>query len=104
MTTDVDDKHCFHCGLPLPEDEAFTVTIRGKDEKMCCHGCEAVAQAIVDGGLETFYDHRTETARKADALIPEELQRFDLYDENRLIARAQRLPPAFLIPLHRLDR
>jgi Cu2+-exporting ATPase len=80
------DQSCFHCGLPLPEDEVFPVTIRGEERKMCCRGCQAVAQAIVDGGLESFYDHRTETSRKADELIPEELQRFDLYDEEAVQA------------------
>ena len=80
------DQSCFHCGLPLPEEEVFPVTIRGEERKMCCRGCQAVAQAIVDGGLESFYDHRTETSRKADELIPEELQRFDLYDEEAVQA------------------
>jgi P-type Cu2+ transporter len=80
------DQSCYHCGLPLPEEGDFPVTIRGVERKMCCRGCQAVAQAIVDGGLESFYDHRTETSRKADELIPEELQRFDLYDEEAVQA------------------
>jgi Cu2+-exporting ATPase len=81
-----DDQHCFHCGLPLPEEGDFPVTIRGEERKMCCRGCQAVSQAIVDGGLESFYDHRTENPRKADELIPEELQRFELYDEDAVQA------------------
>ena len=81
-----DQQSCFHCGLPLPEDEVFPVTIRGQERKMCCRGCQAVARAIVDGGLESFYDHRTESSRKAEELVPEELQRFDLYDEEAVQA------------------
>ena len=81
-----DDQSCYHCGLPLPDEGDFPVTIRGIERRMCCRGCQAVAQAIVDGGLESFYDHRTETSRKADELIPEELQRFDLYDEEAVQA------------------
>jgi Cu2+-exporting ATPase len=51
---------------------------------MCCHGCQAVAQAIVDGGLTTFYQHREAPSRKAEDLVPEELQRLALYDQPAL--------------------
>ncbi|MEK7207071.1 MAG: heavy metal translocating P-type ATPase metal-binding domain-containing protein, partial [Pseudomonadota bacterium] len=46
---------CFHCGLPLPADADFAVTILGVRQPMCCHGCEAVARAIVAGGLTDYY-------------------------------------------------
>ena len=51
---------------------------------MCCHGCQAVAQAIVDGGLESFYDHREGPSRQPEDLIPEQLEKFDLYDQEKL--------------------
>jgi len=51
---------------------------------MCCAGCQAVARAIVDGGLESFYEHRTSLSRKAEDLVPEQLRRFDLYDQERV--------------------
>ncbi len=51
---------------------------------MCCHGCQAVAQAIVDGGLESFYQHRTAPSRKAEDLVPDQLRRMRLYDQSTL--------------------
>lgn len=46
---------------------------------MCCPGCEAVAGAIVDGGLERFYRFRTEANEKPDSDRPEQAQ-WQLYD------------------------
>ena len=48
---------------------------------MCCPGCRAVAQAIVDGGLGDYYRHRTSTAITAQNLVPEELSKLNIYDQ-----------------------
>ena len=77
-------KSCFHCGLPVPTGADYKVAIHGAEQPMCCHGCQAVAQAIVDGGLESFYDHREGTSRRPEDLVPEQLQKFNLYDEAKL--------------------
>lgn len=53
---------------------------------MCCHGCQAVAQAIVDGGLTSFYKHREAPSGKPESLIPEQLARMELYDQDALQA------------------
>jgi len=76
--------HCFHCGLPVPDGADYSVTIDGEKRPMCCHGCQAVAQAIVDGGLTSFYEHRETSSRKPQDLIPEALQRLELYDQPAL--------------------
>lgn len=47
---------------------------------MCCRGCQAVAQAIVDGGLEDFYRHRSVVSPTARELVPAELQQMELYN------------------------
>ncbi len=47
---------------------------------MCCPGCEAVAQTIVDSGLMSYYKHRTEPAKKAESLVPKELEALSNYD------------------------
>ncbi|WP_346839214.1 heavy metal translocating P-type ATPase [Microbulbifer sp. SAOS-129_SWC] len=49
---------CFHCGLPVPPDSGHSVLIDGTEQPMCCPGCEAVAGAIVAGGLDSFYRYR----------------------------------------------
>ena len=48
---------------------------------MCCIGCQAVAQTIVDNGLTQYYSVRTEPAQKGQSLVPEQLQRNKLLDE-----------------------
>ncbi|MCB1722590.1 MAG: cadmium-translocating P-type ATPase [Chromatiaceae bacterium] len=75
---------CFHCGLPVPENADYQVEIDGTSRAMCCHGCQAVAQAIVDGGLMSFYEHRETTSRKPEDLVPEALRRLELYDQPAL--------------------
>lgn len=79
---------CFHCGLPCPEAKSgtnrYSVKISGEERAMCCPGCQAVAQAIVDNGLDDYYKYRTEQSVTADSLIPEELEQLQLYDNSKL--------------------
>lgn len=51
---------------------------------MCCPGCQAVAQAIVDNGLTNFYRYRTGAAPNPEQLVPEALKTLDLYDRPEL--------------------
>ncbi len=53
---------------------------------MCCAGCQAVAQAIVDAGLHDYYRHRAHPAAGPSA-VPPELDDLRLYDEPELAAR-----------------
>jgi len=71
---------CFHCGLPAPPDARYTVVIDDQRQPMCCHGCQAVAEAIVAAGLTDFYQHRTTRSPRAEDLIPEQLRGLELYD------------------------
>ena len=71
---------CYHCGLPLPAGARFSVTIGGRPREMCCAGCQAVAQAIVDNGLDAYYRHRDalpESPREALPAVLDELALFD---------------------------
>ena len=78
------EESCFHCSLPVPKNSSYLVTINGKEQAMCCPGCQAVANAIVDGGLTSFYQHRTETSPTARAAVPEVLEQLSLYDKPEL--------------------
>ena len=49
---------CYHCGQPLPARARFETVIGGSPRAMCCAGCSAVAQAIVDNGLVDYYARR----------------------------------------------
>ena len=78
------EKGCFHCGLPVPKNSSYIVKIDGQEQSMCCPGCQAVAKAIVDGGLTSFYQHRTETSPTARAALPDVLDQLTLYDKPEL--------------------
>ena len=78
------EQECFHCSLPVPKNSSYFVAIDGKEQAMCCPGCQAVAKAIVDGGLTSFYQHRTETSPTARAAVPEVLKELTLYDKPEL--------------------
>jgi len=75
---------CYHCGLPVPEGSHYQLEILGQKRNMCCPGCKAVAQAIVDGGLSDFYKHRTENSATAKTTVPELLDELALYDRPEL--------------------
>ena len=78
------EQDCFHCGLPVPDGAGYSVEIMGQQQPMCCRGCQAVAKAIVDGGLTDFYRYRTEKSPRAQELIAEELNELELYDRDDL--------------------
>ncbi|GBG15541.1 Cu2+-exporting ATPase [Novimethylophilus kurashikiensis] len=71
---------CYHCGLPVPADTDFKITILEVPREMCCHGCMAVAESIVENGLDDYYRYRTEMPKTAEDLVPDELRKLDLYD------------------------
>lgn len=75
---------CFHCGLPVPADADYPVRYRQLHQQTCCAGCQAVAQTIIDAGLDDYYQHRTEGGRQAEALPAELLQQMQLYDNDEL--------------------
>jgi Cu2+-exporting ATPase len=53
---------------------------------MCCPGCEAVAQAIVDNGLNDYYRTRQSLPEGAAKVVPDEL---GLYDAPELASQFQ---------------
>jgi Cu2+-exporting ATPase len=76
---------CFHCGQALPSDaahNAWTVLIDHVEHTMCCPGCAAVAQTIVDMGQENYYRDRTAYAASAEGAqqLPPQLQLYDNAD------------------------
>jgi len=75
---------CFHCGLPVPRGLALTVTLNDHDEPMCCHGCQAVAQAIVDSGNAGFYRNRTAPSATGEELLPDFIRQTRVYDHPEI--------------------
>ena len=75
---------CFHCGLPVPVGSHWQVKIDDVQQAMCCPGCEAVAQTIVDNNLTSYYRDRLSFSDKPAELIPDALR---LYDTQEQIAQ-----------------
>ncbi len=71
---------CYHCALPVPPGSRFTAVILGEPRELCCPGCQAVAEAIVAGGLESYYQHRSEASGNPEALPVQLVDELALYD------------------------
>ena len=74
---------CYHCALPVLTGEAFTAVVLKESRVFCCPGCQAVAEAIIAGGLESYYLHRSEASANPEALpgvLPDELLLLDRED------------------------
>lgn len=71
---------CYHCALPVPSGSRFTAVVLGEPREFCCPGCQAVAEAIVAGGLESYYQHRSEASANPEALPVQLVDELALYD------------------------
>ena len=83
-------ERCYHCGQIIPPDVDLTVAIEALPRAMCCIGCQAVAQAIVDNGLADYYRNRDalpETAREAVPAILDGLKLYDHADFQKSFVR-----------------
>lgn len=69
---------CFHCALPLNGRDDLAVLVDGEARLMCCTGCQAVASAIVDGGLEQFYQYRSVNSARNDDSKNADFSAYDL--------------------------
>lgn len=81
----VDPALCYHCGLPLAQaGDSFAVVIDGRNRPMCCGGCRAVAQAIVDNGLTDYYRHRDALPDSPREALPAALKDLGLFDHPQV--------------------
>ena len=80
-------RDCFHCRQTVPADLNLTVSINGKPQSMCCHGCQAVAEAIIAAGHEHFYRVRTEASITGQEVLPDFLRETRIYDDQILQQR-----------------
>ena len=70
---------CFHCGEPVPRAGSWQTVVDGTPRTMCCAGCAAVAQAIVDHGLIAYYRQRRALPARENA-VPAELRDLAAFD------------------------
>ena len=74
------DPACYHCGLPVPREASHVVAVDGRQRSMCCAGCEAAAQLIVDNGLTDYYRRRDAMPERRPEAIPAELLELGHFD------------------------
>lgn len=80
--SDSHSEHCYHCGLPVPSDVTLHVKVGADERPMCCIGCQAVAQAIVDGGLVDYYRNRDALPESPREALPSALEDLRLFDHE----------------------
>lgn len=73
---------CYHCSLNIPKGASYTVRLEGQDRWFCCPGCQAVAETIVDSGLDGFYKYRSQVNQRPD--FEAEQQNYLAYDLPQL--------------------
>ena len=71
---------CYHCGQDVPAGTDLGVRVEGEVRPMCCLGCQAVAQAIVDNGLADYYRNRDALPDSPREALPDALGNLLLYD------------------------
>lgn len=80
---------CYHCTEKVLEQGRWQVHFDGERRQVCCAGCMAIMQAIVDAELGDYYRFRTE--RAAFGVIPDDLSaRLDelaVFDEPEISER-----------------
>ncbi len=78
---------CFHCGLPVAVGSRWSVMIDTLEQPMCCPGCQAVAQTIVENCLTDYYRTRQSLPQEMIETVPQALK---LYDVPELAAQFTR--------------
>ncbi|HEY5774491.1 MAG TPA: heavy metal translocating P-type ATPase metal-binding domain-containing protein, partial [Xanthomonadales bacterium] len=80
MTMAENARTCFHCGETVPSSCNLAVETQGQLQAVCCSGCQAVANLILQSGQSRYYQFRTENAVKPlddDLVIGDAWQRYD---------------------------
>ena len=72
---------CFHCGDPIPQGFTLNVLIDGENHPMCCAGCQAVAQMIIDAGQAEYYRYRTSKAKRPDEQALADHEQWRAFDD-----------------------
>jgi P-type Cu2+ transporter len=75
---------CYHCGSLVPAGAPWSITVDDSTHSLCCPGCEAVAHAIVDGGLASYYRFRTELPERPDERQAVKAETWAVFDDPGL--------------------
>jgi P-type Cu2+ transporter len=75
---------CYHCGAEVPRGATWRIELDGHNHPLCCPGCEAVAHAIVEGGLESYYRFRTELPERPSDRDIQQADTWAVFDDLEL--------------------
>ncbi|PMR76720.1 heavy metal translocating P-type ATPase [Billgrantia endophytica] len=75
---------CYHCGSQVPAGAPWSIVLDEQAHPLCCPGCEAVAHAIVNGGLESYYRFRTELPERPDDRQAVKAETWAVFDDPGL--------------------
>jgi Cu2+-exporting ATPase len=75
---------CFHCGEPVSAGTRWQAVVAGAARPMCCPGCSAVAEAIVQAGCESYYDRREAFAGSRREPLPDPDSRLRVFDREEI--------------------
>ena len=73
---------CFHCGESIVDGVNLSVLIDGSARPVCCPGCQAVAQTILDYGLQGFYKYRTAPSQRPETAAQDVDASLRVYDDD----------------------
>ena len=76
--------NCFHCHLPVSGTPPCHAEVDGIQQPMCCPGCKAVTEAIIAGGLDSYYQHRTDPGLRASTISQRLREELQIYDREEI--------------------
>lgn len=77
---------CYHCQLPLGQQQVPGFLPNGDAVAFCCAGCQAAAESIYAAGLDDFYQWRA-NPRPIRTLTTQERQQIEQLDNAQVQAR-----------------
>ncbi|WP_404399203.1 heavy metal translocating P-type ATPase metal-binding domain-containing protein [Idiomarina seosinensis] len=80
MSSMANQQQCFHCLQPIPRGVTLSVCYQDEQQAVCCAGCQAVAETIIEHGLSAYYKHRDPDQPQQTPILPDELNDLDVYD------------------------
>ena len=77
--------NCFHCALPNPAGSDFTVDVDGVQRIVCCPGCKAVAELILDSGMSNYYSMR-DAPEPGSGKPPQEQTEWQVFNSDDMLS------------------
>ncbi len=76
---------CFHCGLPVVQQNPPVLRVLQSQRSFCCSGCKTVCEVIINSGCGDYYKNRTgnsPTFKRTE--LPQILDKLKLFDHEQI--------------------